>query len=295
VTVEKFHLVAVAAVSFIVLATGVGFSQRKAADVVGSARISGKVVDATGTAIPNAAVTLKTAVGASIGVRTESGGEFEFASVMAQSNELMIEVPDFVTYRRAVEVAPAQQFEIGTIAMQAASTICPTDVSVPVAYITAPSPTSLRSGGMAQDSKVQDAAISASLCELSSYPDQYNGRVISVRASVAGNPMSIDDFTEKCSSWMWVIVSLPDTLKPLPDIRLVRDRSLQELFDSLHGGMNVQATFEGRFEAAFTWHDKMRVAVAGSPYRGFGKKYQYGGRLILHRVSDVLARPVPRK
>jgi hypothetical protein len=94
---------------------------------------------------------------------------------------------------------------------------------------------------------------------------------------------------------MGVIMSFPEQIEPLPDVRLIRDASFYGLFDALHRGMNVQATFEGRFEAAFTWHDNKRIMVGNRQQRGFGKKHEYGGRLILYRVSDVLARQVPRR
>ncbi len=58
--------------------------------------------------------------------------------------------------------------------------------------------------------------------------------------------------------------------------------------------MKVQATFEGRFDAVYTRRNQKRVWVAdgGDKSKGFGKKGQYGGRIVLHRVSEILARPL---
>ncbi len=78
---------------------------------------------------------------------------------------------------------------------------------------------------------------------------------------------------------------------------VVRDKAFDRLFDALHDGTNVQATFSGRFEAVYTWKNQKQVWIGDSQIRrkGFGKKGQYGGRIVLFSVSNILARPVPRK
>ena len=49
--------------------------------------------------------------------------------------------------------------------------------------------------------------IDTSLCELYQHPDQYAGKMIRVRGTIAGNDMWIDTFTEKpCPSWMSIVV-----------------------------------------------------------------------------------------
>lgn len=149
--------------------------------------------------------------------------------------------------------------------------------------------------GLAQDERT---AVKATLCDLADQPEQFIGKMVEVRASVAGNDLWIDDFEQKpgCSSWMGVILALPEKVNPKPDFDVVRDESFSQLFDSLRKGMNVQATFEGRFEAVYSWQNHKQVWITGAEEKskGFGKKRQYGGRIILHRVSDVLARRVPR-
>jgi len=93
-----------------------------------------------------------------------------------------------------------------------------------------------------------------------------------------------------------VILVLPEQVNPKPDFDVVRDESFNQLFDGLRKGMNVQATFEGRFEAVYSWQNHKQIWIGGTEgkSKGFAKKHQYGGRIVLRRVSDVLARRVPR-
>lgn len=145
----------------------------------------------------------------------------------------------------------------------------------------------------------EPAAMKATLCDLAQHPEQYIGKMVEVRASVAGNDLWIDDFDQKpaCPSWMGAILVLPEQVKPRADVDVVRDGPLNQLFAELHKGMNVQATFEGRLEAVYTWRNQKQVWIGEGQEKpkGFGKKGRYGGRIVLHRVSDILARLVPRK
>lgn len=137
-----------------------------------------------------------------------------------------------------------------------------------------------------------------SLCELASSPGAFNGKMVRVRASAMGvaiKDLWIDDFEQKpaCSAWMGVVVVLPEQARPQPRFEVVHDASFQEFSDKIRS-MNVQATFEGRFEAVFTWKDHKRIWIA-QRQRGFGKKGRYGGRIVLYRVSNVVAHYVPRR
>lgn len=138
------------------------------------------------------------------------------------------------------------------------------------------------------------------LCELARNPELFNGKMIQVRASAMGRNIKnlwIDDFEQKpaCSAWMGVVVVLPEQITPKPEFDAVRDAIFQQFSQDING-MNVQATFEGRFDAAYTWKESKREWVAQSKNRkGFGKGGQYGGRIVLSRVSDVVARYVPRR
>jgi len=76
---------------------------------------------------------------------------------------------------------------------------------------------------------------------------------------------------------------------------VVRDASFWEFCDKIRS-MNVQATFEGRFDAVYTWKEQKRVWVASAQHeKGFGKKGRYGGRIVLRSVSDVVAHHIPRR
>ena len=141
-------------------------------------------------------------------------------------------------------------------------------------------------------------AVKVSLCQLAESPEVFNGKMVQVRASAMGRVLKdlwIDDFEQKpaCSAWIGVIVVLPEQLKPQPNFDVVRDASFGQFRDKIRD-MNVQATFVGRFEAVYTWKEHKRIWVTSAQnQKGFGKKARYGGRIVLHRVSDVAAHYVP--
>jgi hypothetical protein len=137
--------------------------------------------------------------------------------------------------------------------------------------------------------------VQTTLCDLYQHPEQYTGKMVKVRASVAGNDLWIDDFTEKsCPTYMRLTVVFPEKVNPAPGFALVRDRSFKELEDAVYH-LHVDATFEGRFDAAFYWRDQKRIAIGQSQVKGYGKKHDYDGQIVLYKVSDVVARPVPHK
>jgi hypothetical protein len=140
--------------------------------------------------------------------------------------------------------------------------------------------------------------IEATLCDLYHNPEQYTGKMVKVRAAVAGDDLSIDSFTEKpCPTYMRVIVIFPNRVKPAPGFDLIRDKSFEEFEDALHHDrpIHIDATFEGRFDAAFYWRDHKRIPVGPSDINGFGKNHKYDGRIVLHQVSDVVAKSRPHK
>jgi hypothetical protein len=140
--------------------------------------------------------------------------------------------------------------------------------------------------------------VEATLCDLYQHPEQYIGKMVKVRGSVAGNYLWIDAFTEKsCPTYMRLIVVFPDKVNPAPGFELVRDKSLKELEDALYHPrpIHIEATFEGRFDAAFYWRDQKRIAVGQSQVKGYGKKHDYDAQIVLYQVSDVVAKPLPRK
>jgi hypothetical protein len=62
-----------------------------------------------------------------------------------------------------------------------------------------------------------------------------------------------------------------------------------------HKGMNVVAIYEGRFDPAFAWRNRKRIRLSQNEEKGYGKKHQYDARIVLRRIIDVVARPMPRK
>jgi hypothetical protein len=142
--------------------------------------------------------------------------------------------------------------------------------------------------------------VEAILCDVYQHPEQYDGKMVKVRAAVIGidfrDDLWIEDFAEKsCPAYMRVIVVLPEQVKPAPQFELVRDKSFKDFEDALHDGKRVNATFEGRLDAAFHWRDRKRIAVGDSQAKGYGKKHGFDGRVVLHQVSDVVAKTVPSK
>ena len=65
---------------------------------------------------------------------------------------------------------------------------------------------------------------------------------------------------------------------------------------SLPGANPIDATYEGRFDAAFAWRDHkwIKLGQGNGSQEGYGKGHEYDGRIVLHQVSDVWAEPLPR-
>jgi len=82
-------------------------------------------------------------------------------------------------------------------------------------------------------------------------------------------------------------------VKPTPNFDLIQDQSFKEFEDAFYHSrpIHIEATFEGRFDSVVTVQDGKR-ARAG---KGYGKKHDYDGRIVLQRVSEVTAKPLPRK
>lgn len=143
--------------------------------------------------------------------------------------------------------------------------------------------------------------IETSLCELYQHPEHYAGKMIKVRAGSVGN-LSIentlhDSPAESCSSYMRMVVVFPQQVEPAPAFQLVQDESYKKLVEALHlpGPIHIDATYEGRFDPVFVWRDHKRIRVGQGNEEGYGKKHEYDGRIVLHQVSDVWTKPLPRR
>jgi hypothetical protein len=139
------------------------------------------------------------------------------------------------------------------------------------------------------------STVEVTLCDLYEHPAKYAGATVVVRAT-ATSRMTIEDFDAhpSCSAYMRLKIALPTRGEAADRAVLVRDAPFAELLDKLQKGMNVVATFEGRFDPAFVWHDHRRTKIKVEPDSGF-KDDQADGRIILRRVRDVVARPRPRR
>ena len=154
-------------------------------------------------------------------------------------------------------------------------------------------------------SRGQDGAkpIQTSLCDLYQHPEQFAGKMIKVRGGSVGDlrieEILHDSDANPCPAYMRIIVVFPDQTKPAPAFRLVRDESYKKLADALHypGPIHIDATYEGRFDAAFAWRDHkwIKLGQGNGSQEGYGKEHEYDGRIVLHQVSDVWAKPLPRK
>ena len=58
--------------------------------------------------------------------------------------------------------------------------------------------------------------------------------------------------------------ALPGGLSTNLRFNHARYNSYNQLFDSLRKGMDVQATFEGRFEAVYSWQNHKQIWIAGA-------------------------------
>jgi len=149
----------------------------------------------------------------------------------------------------------------------------------------------------------QDAVkpIETSLCELYQHPEDYAGKMIKVRAGSVGslrieNTLH-DSPAEPCPAYMRMVVVFPEQVEPAPPFQLVQDESYKKLAEALHspGSTHIDATYEGRFDPVFVWRDHKRIRVGQGNEEGYGKKHEYDGRIVLHQVSDVWAKPLPRR
>jgi len=149
----------------------------------------------------------------------------------------------------------------------------------------------------------QDAAkpVEATLCDLYQHPEQYAGKMVRVRGGSVSE-LSIENIlhdspVEPCPTYMRIIVVFPDQIKPAPGFQLVRDEAYKKLEEALHyqGPVRIDATYEGRFDAAFAWRDHKRIRIGQNKEKGYGKKHKYDARIVLRQVSDVWAKPVPRR
>jgi len=135
------------------------------------------------------------------------------------------------------------------------------------------------------------------MCELYKNPKVYAGKIVQFRASVThwdSKHFWLDDFgtPERREAYMRLVTVFPHDVSPRPSFQFAKDDSWQQ-FSAEIRSQNVEAAFVGIFQPYFVWRDHRRFSVTDD--QAFGKKQNYDGRWVLLRVSDVIARPVPRK
>lgn len=141
---------------------------------------------------------------------------------------------------------------------------------------------------------VQVPAMRVTLCDLAKEPDKYAGTMVKVSASVGGRREPVlNDFAtpQPCPTHIMVLLVFPEDVKPVPEFDLEKDGSFEKFQAALSNSVNIDATFEGRFDSVFALKDGKRVRIA----RGYGKKKLAQGRLVLRKVSDVAVRHIPRR
>jgi len=144
---------------------------------------------------------------------------------------------------------------------------------------------------------IPESSVRVTLCDMFKDPQQYAGKLVEFRAAVIGTKLQ-DMWLEEaqslpggCDAYMRIVAAFPAEVTPNPPFVFQRDATFDE-FRSAIPTMRVYATFTGRFDPVFVWRDQKRIRIAEG--NGYGKKHNYDGRVVLLRITDVLARHIPR-
>jgi len=157
------------------------------------------------------------------------------------------------------------------------------------------------SGSLARaQSQSEGVPLKVTICDLYSDPQRYAGKMIEIRATIAGyrdpkleQPAFAPQKPCAASGYMTIGLELPQNVRPKPDFDLIRDESFQKYAEALQRPMRIEATLEGRFDPTFIWRNHKRERVGEG--EGYGKKHVEDGRLVLYKMSDVKTRDMPRK
>jgi hypothetical protein len=141
---------------------------------------------------------------------------------------------------------------------------------------------------------VRRSAMKVTLCELYEHPEKYTGRTVEVRASVTRG-MLLDDFSAQrpCAAYMRLQVDVSRGDDPASEMNRKRDGAWADICEKLRKGMNVVATFEGRFDPEFVWRNQKRIKIKTGAEGGYSKRDKSDGRIILYSVDDVVSHPKP--
>jgi hypothetical protein len=149
-------------------------------------------------------------------------------------------------------------------------------------------------------SQTDSPPLKVTMCDLYKNPQKYAGQMIEVRSTIVGyrdptleRPAFSPQEPCSASGYMIIALELPQDVKPKPGFDLIRDSSFQKYEEGLQKPMRIEATLEGRFDPVFVWQNQKRERVGEG--NGYGKKHDHDGRIVLLRLSDVLAKPIPHK
>ncbi len=141
--------------------------------------------------------------------------------------------------------------------------------------------------------------VRVTMCDLYKNPNAYAGRMVEFRAKAMGRKIKhlwLDDFAppQGCDAYMHVVAVVPKDVSPKLSFELREDASLQKFLSSI-GSTQVEATFVGLFQPYFVWRNQRRIQVSEAVPSESRKKKGFDGRIVLLRVSDVVARYVPHR
>jgi hypothetical protein len=131
--------------------------------------------------------------------------------------------------------------------------------------------------------------VSVNFCKLLANPENFAGRVISVRARITKSRHGIVLNGEGCDGA--ILLELRAEVVPKREAVLTKDSEYekfdQALFIFKPGSTElknqIEATFEGRFDTALRMKDGKRVRIS----KGYGQNSILTSRLVLYKVSDV--------
>jgi hypothetical protein len=140
--------------------------------------------------------------------------------------------------------------------------------------------------------------VKTTLCELYQNPEQYQGRIVSVRGTIAGYRETLVDSPASsaqppCSAYMTILLDVTENVSPKPNFELEKDAVYGEYEDAQAKGLRIEVTLEGRFDPVFTWKERKRIRVAEG--EGFGRKHAADARIVLRRMTDLKTWSIPRR
>jgi len=292
----------------IALLSGIAFGQVRPSQPsqTKTIRISGKVADITGEAIPNAEVKIKASGGSGpeITTKTDLHGSFVLTPVASKEYALDIRMPGFKILHRTIQEDIKASVELGTITLE----VAPTDLEgqyivPPVDLIASPVTAELLPIAGRPDGPVH-----TTICELIKDPQRFNGKMVQLRATIrSGFEVSLlrDD---SCSASIWfagpdaTYTTVGRTSTSSPPVVVRQDDEYRKMnsflmkeYKAKKGSLcvgcplyTVTATVTGRFDHV----SKDGVDAKARMMIGFGHLNTYESQLVLESVSEVEAKPI---